>query len=196
MALEDILDAIRSEAEEESSRMLTDASARADAILADAREVASVREDELTHSVDGRIANERRRTASLAVLEASRARRAAREEVFALAIEKVSDVLRGLHTDPRYDAVLERLFDEAAAALPDPGAVVVHVRDRGRIEKILQDRGLDIPIQVTEDQWGGVVIHSDGRVVRNDLETRLRKAEPHLRFIAGELVPSLRGGSA
>lgn len=195
MALEDILDAIRDEAEEESSRILADATGRAESLLAEAREASASREKELAHSADERIARDRRRTVSLAVLEASRARRAAREEVFARVIGKVSEELRSLSDDEAYEATLGQLLDEALAVLPDPERVEVHPGDRDRIERILAARGLDPSIDTVEDVWGGVGLRSDGRIVRNDLETRLRRAEPHLRFIAGEVFPALRAGA-
>lgn len=195
MALEDILDAIRDEAEEESSRILADATERAESLLAEAREASASREEVLARSADERIARERRRTVSLAVLEASRARRGAREEVFARVIGKVSEVLRSLSDDEAYEAILGQLLDEALAVLPDPEHVEVHPGDRDRIERILAARGLDPSIDTVEDVWGGVGIRSDGRIVRNDLETRLRRAEPHLRFIAGEVFPALRAGA-
>jgi V/A-type H+-transporting ATPase subunit E len=195
MALEDILDAIRSEAEDEASRILGDATERAESVLAEARTASASREEELAHSADERIARERRRTVSLAVLEASRARRDAREEVFEAVIGKVSGVLRSLSDGEEYDDILERLLDEALAVLPDPERVEVHPADRERIERILAERGLAPSIDTTEDVWGGVGIRTDGRIVRNDLETRLRRAEPHLRFIAGEVFPSLRAGA-
>ena len=41
----------------------------------------------------------------------------------------------------------------------------------------------------------GGVAAGDGRVVDNTLEGRLRRADPELRRIAGDVVPELRAGT-
>lgn len=193
MALDDILESIRREAEAEADDIRTSARARADDLLREARSDATAREEHLAHGGDDRIRVTRRRTASLAHLDAARLRRTAREAVYQRVLEGVRTRLHAIREEAGYEDVLARLLDECTAALPDPEIVRVDVGDADLVRRLLAARGIDATIAELDSGWGGITLERDGRRVRNDLEARLHRADGHLRFVAGEIHPPLRG---
>ncbi len=78
--------------------------------------------------------------------------------------------------------------------LPLPDTVRVEPRDEALARELLSERGIDAPIEPLDGGWGGVEVEAEGTRVRNDLASRLERAEGHLRHLAGELHPPLRGG--
>lgn len=193
MALEDILDSIRREAEEQAAEIIATAESRADALLAEARLAAREREEELASSLDDRIRDLRRRHASRAQIDAARERRNAREEVFLGALEQVSNRLARLREEPRYESILAQLLDEATATLPDPTLIRVDPADVDLVRRLATERGLASAVEPMSGRWGGVELVADGKQVRNDLAARLTAADEEMRLLAGELVPELRG---
>lgn len=194
MALEDILATIRTEAEETASDLLAAARAEADQLLERAREEASREERRLAGSLDDRTRQERSRVLSRARLDAARARDLAREEVYQSARERVIRRLEQVRTSPDYEGILAALLEEAIAAMPAIDEVRVDPRDVESMERIVADRGLDVAVVPEETPLGGVLAVADRRAVDNTLATRLERADEHLRYIAGELIPTLRGG--
>lgn len=192
MALADILEAIRREADEELAAVAADADrlaasiregARADAAVAEA-EAAGGRDDELRAAAGELLRG--------AALDAARMVREAREEIFQRALEGVRRRLDVLRCDERYGAVFLGLLEESMAALPEATTVMV---DRGDVELVarLLDR-LDVAVHVDASlvTAGGVrVATADGRSVDDTFETRLARAEPELRRLLVLAVPAL-----
>lgn len=191
MGLQDILETIRSEAEETVSDLEARARAESDQILESAREKAEEEERRLSLSQDDRIRGERARALSGSHLEAARARRNAREEVFQKSIEAVRLRLGTVRESDRYESLMASLLDEAIAALPEATVLRVDPADVAVMRRVLGSRDLQIETEWTE--LGGLVVAAPGRTVDNRLATRLERAENHLRYLAGEIIPELRG---
>lgn len=191
MGLQDILETIRSEAEETVSDLEARARAESDQILESAREKAEEEERRLSLSQDDRIRGERARALSGSHLEAARARRNAREEVFQKSIEAVRLRLGTVRESDRYESLMASLLDEAIAALPEATVLRVDPADVAVMRRVLGSRDLQIETEGTE--LGGLVVAAPGRTVDNRLATRLERAENHLRYLAGEIIPELRG---
>lgn len=195
MALSDILDAIRAESEQTATGVLTAAEAEASRLLERAREEASREKRRLTASKDEQARLERSRIISRAHLEAAQKRRAAREQVYLLALDGVAQRIEALRSSPEYREVLTTLFDEAIAVLPSPIAVRADPVDVEVVRAILAARDLDLEIEIEVTPLGGVLIVAEGRTVDNTLRSRLDRADEHLRYIAGDLIPGLRRGT-
>lgn len=193
MGLQDILETIRSEAEETVSDLEARARAESDQVLDSARERAEEEERRLSLSQDHRIQGERARALSGSHLEAARARRSAREEVFQKSIEAVRRRLGIERESDRYESLMAALLDEAIAALPEATVLRVDPVDAAVTQRVLGSRGLDLEIETEETELGGLVVAAPGRTVDNRLATRLERAENQLRYLAGEIIPELRG---
>jgi vacuolar-type H+-ATPase subunit E/Vma4 len=121
----------------------------------------------------------RHRLVNAARLEALRQTRASQETIFAAAHSQLRERLREARSRPDYAALFAALLAEAQAALP--GATVI------RIDPL--DAALAPHAESTLDTWGGVELEAaDGRIVRNTLEERLRRAEPELRRLAAHAL--------
>lgn len=193
MALEDILETIRSESEQTVARILGEAETEAERLRQEAREEARREEQRRSGSLDDRARLERSRILSRAHLEASARRRAAREDIFQDAVGGVEQRLIALRSTPRYEAVLASLLDEALAVLPAATTARVDSADVGIIGRLLAARELLIDTEASDMPMGGVMISADGRAVDNSLESRLGRADGYLRHVAGEVMPDLRG---
>lgn len=194
MALEDILDSIRSEAEETASALIDSAQAEADRVLEGARADAEREKESLAGSLDDRARLQRSQIISRAHLQAARERRAARESVYQAARDGVASYLAELRASSDYEEVLGALLDEAMAVLPGANCARADPKDMEVVRRVFSLRGLDLDVESQMASLGGLEIVADGRAVDNRLETRLERADDHLRFIAGELIPDLRGG--
>lgn len=194
MALEDILEAIEAEADGRVASIITEAEATAAAVLTQARADAAELRERLSRSRDGAAGVAGRRILSHAHLEAARQRRAAREELYQSALEGGRRRLAAVRDGPGYDLVLGGLFDEAVAVLPDATVARVDPRDTATLRRLLEERDVAIEIEGSRNGWGGVELVADGRAVVNDLESRLDRADDHLRQIATEIIPALKGG--
>jgi vacuolar-type H+-ATPase subunit E/Vma4 len=193
LALEDILGTIRVESEKTASEVVASAEAEAEQILDRATSRADGERRRLAASFDDRARQERSRIISRAHLETAKKRRAAREDVYQAALEGVQRRLLEIRASPQYEGILGSLLDEAMAVLPNASVIRVDPRDVDLVETLLASRGLDLDIEADEIPLGGLKLIAEGRDVDNTLGARLRRADTHLRYIAGELVPALRG---
>jgi vacuolar-type H+-ATPase subunit E/Vma4 len=194
MALEDILSAIEQEAEAEATRIFAEAEERASALLEKARSEADVEADRLARGRDEAAAVAVRRITSRAHLEASQARRAARESVYIQARDRAAEKLEHIRSDPDYQKVLGSLLTEALAVLPDAKVARVAEADVDLARDLLDGIRSEVHIEPADVPWGGVALVADGLAVHNDLATRLERADRHLRFIAADIFPHLKGG--
>jgi vacuolar-type H+-ATPase subunit E/Vma4 len=196
LSLSEILETIQTESEATASGLLADAEGEAEQILARARTEAGSEEQRLAGSLEDRIRLERARVLSRSHLDAARARRAAREKVFRRAIEAVTERLGAERFSDSYEELMGSLLDEAMAVMPGATTLQVDPRDVDVMKRVFASRNLDIEIEAEEEPLGGLVLRAPGRTVDNTLATRLSRAEDHLRFVAGEIIPELRGGGS
>jgi vacuolar-type H+-ATPase subunit E/Vma4 len=196
MALGDILAAIRAESERAGAEIVAAAEEEAARLVDRAREEAAREEQRLAGSLDDQARLERSRIVSRAHLKAATERRAARDQVYRAAQEGVIRRLEQLRSSPRYEEVLGALLDEALGVLPEATAVRVDPMDVGLARRLLAARSLKISVETGDCALGGVVVSADGQAVDNRILSRLDRADEHLRHIAGDLVPALRGGTA
>jgi vacuolar-type H+-ATPase subunit E/Vma4 len=193
MAVEDILAAIESEAAAESSRIIAEAERRASALLEEARAGAEVEIDRLARGRDEAAAVAVRRITSRAHLDAARVRREARESIYRQAKEQAAAKL-GRLSPLEYRKVLSSLLTEGLAALPEAKVARVGAEDVELASDLLREIGSTAEVESGDVAGGGVVLLADGVVVHNDLPGRLERADHHLRYIAADLFPELRGG--
>jgi vacuolar-type H+-ATPase subunit E/Vma4 len=194
MAVEDILAAIETEAAAEVSRIVTEAETRAAGLLDEARAEAALEADRLARGRDEAAAVAVRRITSRAHLDAARARREARESIYRQANDRAAEKLERLRSRPEYREVLSALLAEGLAVLPDTKAVRVDEGDLQLARQLLAEIGSTAQAEPGDVPTGGVVLVTDGVVVNNALHSRLERADHHLRFVAADLFPELRGG--
>jgi vacuolar-type H+-ATPase subunit E/Vma4 len=193
MPLGDILEAIRSEADRAAAVALAEATAQAEELVGQARRDGAAEEQQLA---DGRRDATRiacSRVTSRAHLDAAHTRRAAREDVYQALAQLAAGGLQRLRHTAGYPGLLERLFEEAYAVLPDASLALTDPADVATVERIVAARGRAVRVEGSAPGWGGLVLVADGRLVRNDLHARFDKADDHLRRIAATLVPALGG---
>jgi len=179
MALRNVLDTIRREADEEAERRRVHARTVVAEIEEQARAQATVWREEMEAAAAREAAESRRRLVNAARLEALRKTRAAQEAVYAAAHAQVREQLQRARDRPDYARLFTSLLAHAQTALTD--AAVIRIDPR--------DAALAPHAESTIDTWGGVELEAaDGRMVRNTLEERLRRAEPELRRLAAHAL--------
>jgi vacuolar-type H+-ATPase subunit E/Vma4 len=196
LGLPEILETIRAESEKTASGLIVEAESEAEEMLSRARDEASSEERRLAGSLDDRIRLERARVLSRGHLDAARVRRAAREDLYADAIEAVIQRLADERSSRGYEGLMGSLLDEALATMPGATTLSVDSGDVAVMERVLASKNLDIEVEARETPLGGLVLMAPGRTVDNTLATRLARADNHLRFVAGEIIPELRGGGS
>jgi len=181
MALADILATIRGEAGQEARRRLAASSARADEVLAQAQALAAQSRAEMEADAESEAAGLRTRELDRARLRVQRTEQEARETIYQAAHAQVRAALELSRSGEDYPRLFRALLQEAQRALPDAAVVRIDPRDAGLAE--------GISIETTLHSWGGAeLVAADGRLVRNTLEERLRRAEPELRRLAARAL--------
>jgi vacuolar-type H+-ATPase subunit E/Vma4 len=183
MALDDLLSAMRAEAEAEIARMENESRQQAAGILADAEREAGELVEEHLRRARAELATERVRRRALARLATDRERAAAREELFAELMDELRRRLAALRADEDYRSLLAELLRESRTALPGARRLCVDPRDetlaRGLVTELAA--GLEVRPELTTS--AGLDLETDdGRRVRNTVEARLSAAEPELRL--------------
>ena len=92
-----------------------------------------------------------------------------------------------------FEEIQARLLDEAISVLPSATKASTDARDVAITEALLRRRGLSLTVEAGEAGWGGVILFDGARSVRNDIASRMDRADEHLRTLAGRQVPRLRG---
>ncbi len=190
MALADILDAIRAEAEADISAIRAKAEKEAAALLTRAGEQARAEEERLSHVRDEAADRQTDRILNRTRLGADRAFRAEVEELYLHARRAAADALRSLRGTPRYEDILSRFLEECRAALPGATALRVDPADEDLARRIVAGgEQCDLRVEPTLDSSGGVELADDhGLAVRDTFETRLARAEGVLRLGFGDRV--------
>lgn len=196
MALEDILVAIRGEAETEIGRIGTEAGGEVTAILDGGCAEAKAVEEAAAVSLDDDAAQHRARIVNRAHLVVERRERAAAEDVYVELREEVAFRLARRRDEPGYQDLFLRLFEECRAVLPDARIVRVDPADQDVAGRMVADGAFDgFSIDPSLASIGGLeLVTEDGRrCVRNTLEARFERADRPLRSLAATMVPALRG---
>src|SRR5690348_7234339 len=175
MALDDLLRAIETEADEERDRAEREKAASAAAIVDAAREQAAGLEAQLARAAEAASLAAAERVRAVARLEAANTVRAAREEAYACVLGRVREELSALRGSPAYPGVFAALLNESRSALPEACELRVDRRD----EELADSLAGGLRVVAVLDTWGGLELaDEDGRTVRNTLEERLANADP------------------
>ena len=178
MALDDLLQAIESDAAAERARAERETASQATAIVQRARRQASELEAELSATPGAEARAEAERARALARLDAAGAVRTAQEEAFASLVTGIRAELAALRDTGLYPELFRALLAESRAALPAARRLRVDRRDLDLATPLAGGLHVDPAL----DTCGGVALASDdGRMVRNTVEERLANAELVLR---------------
>ncbi|HGY09747.1 MAG TPA: V-type ATP synthase subunit E [Oceanithermus profundus] len=156
---------LMAQAEEEAERIVAEAKEKAEAMVAAHKRKLEARKQAELH-----------RAESAAELAVSTARVEAKGEVIAQIYREVQARLAALPESPEYPTLLERLAEEAVAAVGEAEAVVVHPDDAPRIKGWAEGKGLELR---TEDdvRLGVIAVAKGGKTrVANTLPDRLERA--------------------
>jgi vacuolar-type H+-ATPase subunit E/Vma4 len=195
MAVEEILAAIATECEESIAAIEADTVGRIERLTSEARSRGEAERDRLAAGRDEAAEVAAARIVNRARLLAERRLRAAREDLYTQAHQRMGERLTGVRGSAGYDQLLEQLIAEARDVLGDANLLIVDPDDVDRVRGIVAR--LDLPYEVKPGArtLGGVELTAgQGRRVWNTLELRAAKAEPALRQLAIELIPALGGG--
>lgn len=186
MGLDEILRSLKGEAEEESSRLLTDARRKAAELLAAARAEEELGREALLASADAEIAREGHVTLGRTRARLNLEREAVRAEAVEQVFTEVRSRLSEARESPGYRTGLSALLREAMGAARGPVEVKV------RPEDVASAAAANPHVPVTPDLRldGGVIVCSvDGSVVLdNSLGTRLERASKLLRHEVTQLL--------
>lgn len=198
MALEDILDAIRSEADAEIDRIRAESADAITAVLDEGLTEAKSVEEAASASLDEQAAQQRARIVNRAHLVVERRLRTAADEVYEELLTEVVQRLARQRDSPDYVVLFRRLFDECREVLPDARILRVDPADEDLANHMLAEVGIDsFSIDPSLDSAGGLELLTDDRrrCVRNTLEARIDRADRVLRSLAATKVPALYGGA-
>jgi vacuolar-type H+-ATPase subunit E/Vma4 len=217
VSLHAILEVIRSAGQAEIDEIEQRAFAQAREILVNARLEAETIKEQARAVAEDPGFRERTRILHRARLEALQMVGNAREELVDSAIKQTRGRLDSLRMHSIYPRVLHKLLGEALdelqraqvedeclpAGTTAAGSSVAAAsleadrRDRPLLERMLDEMGLEYPVQYNLQCWGGLVVKSaEGRIsVINTLEARLERATPYLRLSLAALFEQERGDS-
>jgi vacuolar-type H+-ATPase subunit E/Vma4 len=182
MALDDLLAAMREEADSELAQIEREAAEEEAAIHDRACREAQALEEQSDRDVTGQLDAEAGRRLALARLDSRRCIREAQERAFREALDASLDRLCELRGEARGAELLADLIHESRRALPDAGLLRVDPRDEGAARKALGEADVEVRADL-EPTAGGVLLEDgEGRTVRNTLEHRLEAAESALRL--------------
>ena len=190
MALADILDAIRAEADAEIATIVGRADEECSTLLAHARAQAGTERGRLARSRDAAAERQADRIVNRARLEADRVLRSEVEELYVRTRDAASQKLGSLRGTRCYEEILARLIRECCLALPEATKLRVDPADEQVAHSILAgDDRMDLKLEATLQTTGGAWVSGEnGRVVRNDFESRLARADDLLRLIFAETI--------
>ena len=190
MALADILEAIRAEADAEIETIVGRADEECSTLLEHARAQAGTERGRLARSRDAAAERQADRIVNRARLEADRALRFEVEELYVRTRDAASEKLGSLRGTRCYEEVLARLIRECCLALPEATTLRVDPADEQVAHSILAgDDRMDLKLEATLQTRGGAWVSGEnGRVVRNDFESRLARADDLLRLIFAETI--------
>ncbi len=192
MAIDDILAAIRSDAEREIALVRRAAAKTRRAIAAAAEDAARRVEGEARARADEEAVREAEREERALRRALEGEHRALRERVFASLFEELDVRLAAARERGDYAILLRRLWADALAALPTARRAHVDPRDRELATALASASGLEL---VADLHTAGGVVLDDGLGSRaiNTLEARRAAGGDALRTLAAQLEPTLAG---
>ncbi|ADR36918.1 H+transporting two-sector ATPase E subunit [Oceanithermus profundus DSM 14977] len=160
----------------EIQQLMAKAEEEAAAIVAEAKEKAEALVAAQQRKLETRKQAELHRAESAAELAVTTARVEAKGEVIATIYREVQGRLEELPQNPEYPTLLERLAEEAVAAVGEAEAIVVHPDDVPRLKGWAEGKGL--AVQADDAVRLGVVAVAKGGKTRvaNTLPDRLERA--------------------
>ena len=198
MALEDILAAIRSNADTEIARIRSESDAAVETIVAEARAASRAAEQEAASSLDAEAEDQRARIVNRARLIVDRQLREAAESIYIEITDEVVAQLSQLRSTGRYREVFTTLFDECIAVLPEARVVRIDPVDVDVARSLVEAQDVDgYVLDSSIETIGGLqLVTADGRrQVGNTFESRFERADRPLRSLAASVVPALGGVS-
>jgi vacuolar-type H+-ATPase subunit E/Vma4 len=196
VSVDGILRAIRADTDARMREIADAAAADVAAIGARADADASRAETDAATALDHATDREVAMVVDRARLDARRAGLRALEAAYQATLDQVRDRLGQARDSPAYRDTLSALLAESLRVVHDPARAIVDADDVGIVKEILAERGLD-DVVVTPTPAdarglrGGIDVETgDGRIVRNTLDSRLRRADPRLRAIVAGRLPA------
>lgn len=190
MAIEDILNALATQADAEIQRIRDDASAHAKHIIDEAELDAERRHDEFVAQAERMARSDAARSVNAARMDARRAVLATRDEgvesVFSAVAARLSDVRK----DAEYPALFKKFAADALGGMEGHLVARVVPGDEELARGVFAETGADIEVRGDLDASGGlIVMTADERIVRrNTLDDRLRTAR---RFVRSRVAEEL-----
>ncbi len=183
MALEGLLSALRSEAEEEIAQLEAESDRETEEVMGRARTRAREIEEEHLQAAEPGLRQEAERRLAQARLDASRHLREVRAEAIDELLAAVRERLSALPSEDRYRRVLHDLIEESRSCLRAGRIVRVDPRDEELARELVAEMdGGDLEVESALRSSGGIELQSDdGRVAVNTFEQRAANAEPLLR---------------
>ena len=192
MALQDLLSAIRAEADAETARVESESRLETGRILTAAEREAGELEGARLRRARGELDTELARRRALARLAAARVLARGREQVFDELVDELRRRLGDLRGSDGYRKLFAQLLHESVAALPTARQLRVDPRDEALARELAADLGGGLEVRPELCTAGGVELQTaDGRRLRNTFEARLEAAEPELRMSCGRLLAEL-----
>lgn len=177
MALEDIFRALQQQAERDIEDVLSEARARAAGIVSEAEsEAQRIR---ATHEAEAQRAANAKGVHSMNAsrLEARRKLATVRQKAVQQAFDRARSELVNVRSSPRYEALFERLLDEALEGVEGDFELLVDSKDEDLARRALASRSRAAAVAPDLNTAGGVVVSTgEGKVFRrNTLEDRFEK---------------------
>lgn len=169
-------DVLQEEALAEIRSILSEADAKATALIREAEGQASQRVAAFQKTVEAETRAADRRDKSAAELTLAKARMQAKGRAIALVKEKVLAGLKEVARKPNYGEILVGLADEAIKAVEAPEAVVVHPEDEVRLSAWATQKGLELRTDPGLHLGVRIVTAGGQRSVENSLPERLQRA--------------------
>jgi vacuolar-type H+-ATPase subunit E/Vma4 len=200
MGLKAILESIRTAGEAQVREIEIQAYNQSRVILADARLEAQQIEEQARDTAVAPAYRERARILQRARLEALRLTGNVRESLLDTVLDQTRGRLLGMRSDPTYPESLRRLTQQALAELEESQGEQVQPRlsadprDQNCLESILDEMGLEPPVNYDIECRGGLIVksHNSRIVVINTFEARLERATPALRRLLAALFEDER----
>ena len=178
MPLQELLRAIKTDAEHERLAADRARTKAAQSLLEQARAEAAELQSEIRLASEREAELEAERVRARARLTAAETVRAGREAAFSRTLELIWSELRTVRGTAAHKALFDALLTEARVALPSATALRIDPRDRA----LATELACGIRVVETLETSGGLeLVGRDGRSVRNTVEERLANAEPLLR---------------
>lgn len=190
MSVEDILQALDEQCREECQSIFSEAQKEVDDILAKVEvEVEDIRLAKL-EKIRALAANEKSGMYYSARLRAKNLVIEAKESVLSEALHRAQEIIVTLRDNPDYPRVFEGLVLEALPRIGGEGVVHVDPRDEQLAQRVLKEKGMDLPVVADLTCAGGVMVSdSEDRVhIVNTFDERLQRARERMKLEIADIL--------